>query len=148
MFTYFYNNILIFDYINKFNYFGYYKIPSIKLLFIINNLIDVLKIKIIIKIIENWNIKLLISIKNNIFIKLKYSIKYKFLINLLYVLNIKTPIFTNKIFNFIYIYSDNFRLLYKLKLLYSNQISNKTKTVFVNIKNYQLAFININMKIN
>lgn len=143
MFTYFYDKILILDYINKFSYFNYYKIPNIKLLFIINNLIDILKTMIIIKIIENSNIKPIINIKNNIFINLKYNIKYKFLINLLYILNIKT-----QIFNFIHTYSNNFKLLCKLKLIYNNQISNKLKVVFINTKNYQLNFININMKIS
>jgi hypothetical protein len=142
MLLYFYNKILALDYINKFNYFGYYKTPHIELLFTISNLIDVLKIMVIIKIIENWNIKFIINIKNNAFINLKYSTKYKFLINLLFILNIGAPRLTNKILNFIYIYSDN------LKLIHSNQISNKSKMVPINKKNHQLSFMNINMKIN
>lgn len=143
MFIYFYDRILILDYINKFSYFNYYKIPNIKLLFIINSLIDILKTMIIIKIIENSNIRPIINIKNNIFINLKYNIRHKFLINLLYILNIKT-----QISNFIHIYSNNFKLLCKLKLIYSNQISNKFKAIFINTKNHQLNFMNINTKIN
>lgn len=86
MIKYFYNNVLTFDFINKFNYISISKIPNfigVCLTFQSPDFKSALFYLTFLKIISNKNSKILLSFKKGNYIISKTFIKKKFLNNIL-----------------------------------------------------------------
>lgn len=153
MFTHFYNNVLKFDFINKFNYSSLFNIPQfcqINLIFQSKSFSYLLNNLILLNVFLNKNNNFYLSLKKNLIIKSKVIFKYNLLNKIITKLIVEIlPFFI--IQNFFYFYIDKLLLFTKLKNLNDNIIATLSKskiiTIFGKNNKYELNYINKNIKL-